>query len=143
MRALAALDRYETKGQAVAALIRDPNLPGVQTRVQAEMYLQKHIPLEKFWQARAREKVLEMFPDAFIWKAAQGSFSQGGLPDLCAVIRGRFFAFEIKRPYFGRPTKLQLKTIEKIRAAGGQAHVVRWPEEVEAILRPFLEEVEM
>jgi len=132
--------RYGTKQEAIRALVADASLPEVTTREQAEQYLQAHIPPEKIWQTRIREKIKEMFPSCFVWKAAQGSYSQGGLPDLCAVIGGRFFGFEIKRPYFGRPTKLQLKTIKDIQAAGGQAYVVCWPEEVEEILRPIWEE---
>jgi len=132
--------RYGTKQEAIRALVADASLPEVTTREQAEQYLQAHIPPEKIWQARIREKIKEMFPSSFIWKAAQGSYSQGGLPDLCAVIGGRFFGFEIKRPYFGRATKLQLKTIKDIQAAGGQAYVVCWPEDVEELLRPVWEE---
>jgi len=132
--------RYGTKREAIDALVADASLPEVKTRKQAEQYLQAHIPAEKVWQGRIREKIREMFPSCFVWKAAQGSYSQGGLPDLCAVIGGRFFGFEIKRPYFGRPTKLQLQTIKRIQDAGGQAYVVCWPEEVEELLRPIWEE---
>ena len=116
-------------------MVADPSLPDIKTREQGERYLQAHIPPEKVWQARIRDKIKEMFPAAFIWKAAQGSFSQGGLPDLCAVIDGRFYGFEVKRPYFGRPTRLQLKTIGLIKAAGGEAYVVCWPEDVEEIFK--------
>ena len=131
--------RYGSKKEAISALVADASLPEIKTREQAEQYLQMHIPPEKIWQTRVRDKIKEMFPSSFIWKAAQGSFSQGGLPDLCVIIGGRFYGFEIKRPYFGRPTKLQLRTIRQIQAAGGEAYVVCWPEEVEELLRPLRE----
>ena len=42
---------------------------------------------------------------------------------------GHYFGFEVKRPVVGIRSKLQEQTVEMIRAAGGTAAFVRWPEE--------------
>lgn len=70
----------------------------------------------------------------FFWKAAAGPYMRGGIPDIIGVYRGRFMAFEVKRPLLGRPTPLQESACEKINAAGGRAHVVTSVDAVRAIL---------
>ena len=81
------------------------------------------------------ETIRALFPSAFVWKAAAGPYGRGGIPDVCAIINGKYYGFEVKRPFIGAPTKLQLQTIKKIQAAGGRAYIVSWPVEVERILR--------
>ena len=76
----------------------------------------------------------EHYPDAFVWKAAAGPYSRQGIPDVCAIIGGRFYGFEVKRPYIGVLTKIQEQTMERIRAAGGTAEVVCLPEDVGRIV---------
>lgn len=70
----------------------------------------------------------------FFWKAAAGPYMRGGIPDIIGVYRGRFMAFEVKRPLLGKPTPLQRAACEKINAAGGQAHVVTSVDAVRTIL---------
>lgn len=104
----------------------------------AEMWLSSHLPLEKEYQRQIIARIRELVPDAFVWKAAQGPYSTGGIPDVCCVVNGRFYAFEVKRPFYGRPSDLQKKTIQKIQTAGGIACVVSFPWEVEEALAPEL-----
>lgn len=78
-------------------------------------------------------KYLRSIPAAFAWKAAAGPYSYGGIPDVCAVIDGRFYGFEVKRPG-GKPTELQKQAISKINAAGGTAAVVTFVSEVKEIV---------
>lgn len=57
-----------------------------------------------------------------------------GLPDLVGCVRGRFLGLEVKRPKKGRVSEIQLDTLGKIRAEGGEAQVVTSPEEaIEAV----------
>ncbi len=89
---------------------------------------------ESYYQAKILRWLKSTYPAAFVWKAAAGPYSQGGIPDICAIIDGHFYGFEVKRPEGGRISKLQELTIEKINAAGGTAAVVSYPAEVERII---------
>lgn len=46
-----------------------------------------------------------------------------GLPDIIGCFRGRFFAFEVKRPG-EKPTPLQKATLARMAAAGAKTAVV-------------------
>ena len=61
-------------------------------------------------------------------------YSQGGIPDICAIINGHFFGFEVKRPELGRLSKIQEQAIKKINAAGGTAAVVSYPADCQRII---------
>ena len=89
---------------------------------------------ESWYQARIITWLKTNYPDAFVWKAAAGPYSRGGIPDICAIIAGHFFGFEVKRPEVGRLSKIQEQTIKEINAAGGTAAVVSYPEQVEKII---------
>lgn len=106
-----------------------------QTTKQAEKYIQEHLPKEAYYQKKAMEAIKAAIPSAFVWKAAAGPYGRGGIPDICAIINGRFYGFEVKRPFVGVPSKLQLQTIKQIQAAGGRAYIVSWPDEVTRILK--------
>lgn len=58
-----------------------------------------------------------------------------GIPDVTAVINGRYYGFEVKRPFVGVLSKIQEQTIKRIRAAGGRAYVVTYPAEVTELLK--------
>lgn len=89
---------------------------------------------ESWYQARIITWLKTNYPDAFVWKAAAGPYSRGGIPDICAIIAGHFFGFEVKRPEGGRLSKLQELTIQKINAAGGTAAVVSYPADCQRII---------
>ena len=89
---------------------------------------------ESFYQAKIIKWLKDTYPGAFVWKAAAGPYSRGGIPDICMVLNGHFFGFEVKRPEGGRLSKIQEQTIKEINAAGGTADVVSFPEQVEKII---------
>lgn len=89
---------------------------------------------ESYYQTKIMEWLKKEYPAAFIWKAAAGPYSQGGIPDICAIIDGKFYGFEVKRPKGGRLSHLQEQAIKKINAAGGIAAVVSFPSEVQKII---------
>jgi len=89
---------------------------------------------ESYYQTKILRWLKETYPGAFVWKAAAGPYSQGGIPDICAVIDGHFFGFEVKRLDNGRLSKLQQVALAKINAAGGTAAVVSYPAQVQAII---------
>lgn len=90
---------------------------------------------ESFYQAKIIRWLKETYPDAFIWKAQAGPYCRQGIPDICAIIDGHFFGFEVKRPEIGRLSKIQEQTIKEINAAGGIAAVVSYPEQVERVIQ--------
>ena len=89
---------------------------------------------ESYYQTKILQWLKRTYPAAFIWKAAAGPYSQGGIPDICAIIDGHFYGFEVKRPEGGRLSRLQELTIEKINTAGGTAAVVSYPADCERII---------
>ena len=89
---------------------------------------------ESFYQAKIIRWLKGQYPDAFVWKAQAGPYCRQGIPDICAIINGHFFGFEVKRPEGGRLSKIQEQTIKEINAAGGTADVVSFPEQVEKII---------
>ena len=93
----------------------------------AEFY--KKIPRESYYQDKIKKALTRKYPDAFVRKISQGAYSEAGTPDIMCIYQGHYFGFEIKRPIIGKPTRLQIRTIELIRKAGGTAACVSWPEE--------------
>lgn len=78
-------------------------------------------------------RYLKTVPNTFCWKEHGGMYGTAGLPDIICCIGSRFVAFEAKTPS-GKLTKLQEITIQKIRAAKGEAFKVTSVEDVKAIL---------
>ena len=105
------------------------------TAAQAEKFLREYLPKESYFQKKCMDAIRAAAPSAFIWKAAAGPYGRAGIPDICAVIGGRFYGFEVKRPFIGQLTAIQEQTIARIRAAGGIVHVVSWPEDVEKAIK--------
>lgn len=89
---------------------------------------------EQYYQTKILRWLKENYPSAFVWKAAAGPYSQGGIPDICAIIDGKFYGFEVKRPQNSQLSALQEQAIKKINAAGGIAAVVNFPEDVQRII---------
>lgn len=107
------------------------------TKKEALKICQKKIKLETYFQKKVKDGLKKQFPDAYVAKIAQGAYSQGGIPDILCILDGHYFGFEIKRPVLGKVTKLQSMTVNKIRAAGGTADVVIWPEEAAEIIKSW------
>ena len=92
------------------------------------------LPFEGYFQTEVMGFLRDNYPGAFVWKAAAGPYSRQGIPDVCAIIDGHFFGFEIKRPYIGRLTKIQELTIKQIREAGGTASVVSFWNQAQEVI---------
>ena len=125
------IDNFESKEAAVEYL---KAARGFKTLREAERFLMSHLPKESHYQSQIINYLKENYPDAFVWKAAAGPYCRQGIPDVCAIIGGRFYGFEVKRPYIGLLSKIQEQTMERIRAAGGIAGAVCLPEDVEKMI---------
>ena len=101
-------------------------------RIDKELFLH---PLE-YKKAYSKEvnlqnKVIKVLKQLFkddIWFAKISDRYNKGIPDIVGCIDGMFFGLELKRDT-GRPSKLQLYTIDKIKQAGGSVCIVRTVEE--------------
>lgn len=131
LRQSRVLNRHEMKTLIMQMLGRTKRM----SKSEFEKILRNVIPEESYYQTKIMEWLREEYPTAFVWKAAAGPYSQGGIPDVCAVIDGKYYGFEVKRPYLGVTSQLQKQTIKKIIAAGGVAEVVTFVEDVEAVIQ--------
>ena len=131
LRQSRVLNRHEMKTLIMQMLGRTKRM----SKSEFEKILRNVIPEESYYPTKIMEWLREEYPTAFVWKAAAGPYSQGGIPDVCAVIDGKYYGFEVKRPYLGVTSQLQKQTIKKIIAAGGVAAVVTFVEDVEAVIQ--------
>lgn len=126
------LDQFENKDAAIAYI--QENVYGCADVKHAEKYLREHLPKEPYYQDKIKKFLESTYPEAFTWKEAAGPYSRQGIPDVSFVKDGRYYGFEVKRPFIGVLSKIQEQTIKRIRAAGGIAEVVTFPEEVRKIV---------
>lgn len=127
--------QFKTRQEAVEWCKKEKGMTGT----EANAWLAKKVPLEKYYQGKIIEWIKKNAPQAFVWKATQGAYSRKGIPDVCVVIGGRFYGFEIKRPFFGVISQMQTLTIKQIEKAGGKAYIVTYAKEVADILQKELE----
>lgn len=111
----------------------------VTTYAEAERWARENVPKESFFQKKIltylRDLVRKGTIDGYVWKDAAGMYQSAGFPDVSIITGGKYFGFEVKRPFLGKPSALQIKTIEAIRSGGGIVEVVSYVSEVERILR--------
>lgn len=92
------------------------------------------VPKESYFQTQIIHYLAQL-PKAVFWKEQSGfGFQINGLPDICGVISGRFYGFEVKRPLIGKLSLIQQARMESIRRAGGVCEVVSYVEDVKKVL---------
>lgn len=133
--ALRAEARKRTKEEMLLWLRNATGLPITAAGFTAIM--RDHLPDEAYYQTEVMDFIKDNYPDAFVWKAAAGPYSRQGIPDVCAIIGGHFFGFEIKRPFIGRLSKIQERTIIDIRKAGGTAAVVSFWHQAKEVIEEY------
>ena len=82
---------------------------------------------------------IKTLPCCHCFKVAQGAYSVIGVSDIICCCNGKFVALEVKTPK-GKPTKLQLKFLERITNTGGIASIVRNIDDVKEILKGVCDE---
>lgn len=75
-------------------------------------------------------RYLRRLPETWAFKA---DVSTRGIPDIICVHRGRFIAFEVKRPG-EKPSAIQIANMQLARTAGAEAYAVESLAEVKEIL---------
>ena len=104
------------------------------TAAQTDKLLRDTLPKENYFQSTILRWLKENYPAAFVWKVQTGPYARQGVPDICAIIDGRFYGFEVKRPFVGRLSRIQQSTMDAIEKAGGRAGVVAWPEDARKLI---------
>lgn len=79
-------------------------------------------------------RFLRSYPGVWAVKYHGGPYSEAGVPDILACVRGRFVAFELKMPG-KKPTKIQEVQLGKIADAYGIAVVASSLDDVVKIVK--------
>lgn len=109
---------------------------GLSSKSAALAWARKNVPLESEYQDRIIKYLEDTFPDAAVWKQANGVYSsKNGLPDVAMLHRGQYYAFEVKRPFLGKVTAIQRITIRRLKRAGGKVYVVIYVSDVKKIIK--------
>lgn len=124
-------EQFNTEAEAARWLIDNGKAKNF---AEARKYMSANIPKESYYQDKIMKRIKELIPTAFVWKAAAGPYSRQGIPDVCAVIHGRYYGFEVKRPLIGVLSKIQEQTIRQIKAAGGKAYVIVYAKDLAWLL---------
>ena len=130
------IDWYDRKNDPLSIILRIQKEKGI-TKREAEKIVRGMMPKESDFQKKIKEAVNEAYPDAFSVKIQQAQYSTGGIPDLMVIIKGHYFGFEVKKPYFHQKSPLQKKTIRRIRAAGGTADFISYAEEALEMIEKY------
>lgn len=106
---------------------------------EARQGIASMIPKESKFQEKILKYLRELKKsgkiNAVIWKEqAGGGYQINGLPDVMALINGKLYGFEVKRPFIGKVSEIQQKRIDEMNAAGGHTYVVSYASEVKEIL---------
>jgi hypothetical protein len=108
----------------------------IHNREQADNYIRDKMPKESYFQKCIKKWINNNVPEAFVWKEAAGPYTRSGIPDISCVFNGRYYGFEVKRPFIGVLSKIQEETIRQLREAGAVVEVVSFEKEVAAVLLP-------
>ena len=84
---------------------------------------------EKAYETKIKRLLTEV--GAYHVKYFGCGFTQAGVPDILACIKGRFLAIEVK-DVKGKPSPLQIHNVKKIRESGGLA-IIAYPKDFEAL----------
>lgn len=69
------------------------------------------------------------------WKVHGSAFQESGQPDLDGVCGGISFKFEVKLPFEGVPSDIQLQTLAEWREQGAIACIVETPEQAVSLVK--------
>jgi len=78
-------------------------------------------------ESQFQKKVIQFLKEKDVWHVkywAGAQYTKEGVPDILACINGKFHGIELKTDV-GKPTKLQLYNIRKIKESGGEAYILR------------------
>jgi Holliday junction resolvase len=77
-------------------------------------------------EGKVKRKVVEVLKRHGVWYffPANNGFGKAGIPDIIAIVRGKFVGVEVKADRTKKPTELQVRCGEEIQRAQGWWFVV-------------------
>ena len=73
--------------------------PSLKTKDKVKKYIREHMPKESYFQKKIMDWIANNIPSCIVWKEAAGPYSRQGLPDITCIVNGRYYGFEVKRPF--------------------------------------------
>lgn len=117
------------------------NTYGLNSKAETIRWIRKNTPLEKYYQTKIIDYLKKQYPHAVVWKEGQGIYSSlKGLPDVHMLLNGKTYMFEVKRPFVGVLSQIQINTIKKLKRAGAYVFVVSYVSEVITALKNVMSE---
>ena len=122
------LEQYRTIEELQKAL-------GLSSKAKTIQWVKVHVPKESYFQRKIIEYLRKTYPAAVVWKQNNGEYSSlNGIPDVAMLKDGQYYGFEVKRPYLGKLSKIQDKTMEKLRKAGAKVYEVTYVSDVISVM---------
>ncbi len=90
---------------------------------------------EKEFERKVKD-FLRSSPKVWYFKNWAGPYSQSGIPDIIACVNNNFVGIEVKASD-GKPSALQIRNIELIKAAGGIGYIL-YPKDFEKFKRDMI-----
>lgn len=77
-------------------------------------------------EGKVKRAVTTLLREHGVWYffPANNGFGKAGIPDIIAIVKGKFLGIEVKADITKKPTALQMKCGEEIQKAGGMWLVV-------------------
>lgn len=93
-------------------------------------------------EGRVKRRLTDMLRRHRVWYFFPGNngFGKSGLPDVIAIVRGRFVGIECKADKTKKPTALQWKTGRDITEAGGMWFLV-YDDDTIATVQQYIQEI--
>jgi len=92
-------------------------------------------------EGKIKRKVVEVLKTHNVWYffPANNGFGKAGIPDIIAIVKGKFVGIEVKADRTKKPTALQVQCGEQIQSAGGWWFLV-YDQDTIASLKQAIEE---
>lgn len=122
------LEQYRTIEELQTAL-------GLSSKAKTIQWVKVHVPKESYFQRKIIEYLRRTYPAAVVWKQNNGEYSSmNGIPDVAMLKDGQYYGFEVKRPYLGKLSKIQEKTMGKLSKAGAKVYEVTYVSDVISVM---------
>lgn len=103
---------------------------------QAKAVLRERIRGRAYYINNVVRKLKKQYPGCYI-RSYKLTEADATLPDVEMIYKGHVFAFVVLRPLIGMATGKQTAAIKQIRASGGSAGTIHWPEEAVMVIEKW------
>jgi hypothetical protein len=103
---------------------------------QAKAVLRERIRGKAYFINNVTRKLKKQYPGCYI-RNFKLTEADATLPDVEMIYKGHVFAFVVLRPLIGMATGKQTAAIKQIKASGGSAGTIHWPEEAVMVIEKW------